>query len=294
MRYVYSVIHFVPDPVRGEFVNVGVIAGSDESSEWDVRAIENLRRARSIDDKGLLPLVWGVIDDVGRQMDLYNDAVQSNFSVNEEYDQELSEQWLRALAEESRNVIQFSSPSVILADTVDEALDTLFAEFIVEPESRQFAFKKKHVALAAVRHAYRKAGLKLQEHFEEGVNVSGQHHNERFDFIVANGSAVQLAQTWSFQISNQKDLIEQVKAWAWTVKDVRKHGGEAATKTRRLKVPRDIDIEVVYVPPSGDGPRGALEEALAAFKEIDVKSRVSDQAEPVGHRASELIVLPRD
>ena len=28
----------VPDPVRAEFVNVGLIVGSDESSEWQLRA----------------------------------------------------------------------------------------------------------------------------------------------------------------------------------------------------------------------------------------------------------------
>ena len=28
MRYVYSVVRFVPDPIKGEFVNVGLIAGT--------------------------------------------------------------------------------------------------------------------------------------------------------------------------------------------------------------------------------------------------------------------------
>ena len=34
MRFVYSLVRFVPDPARGEFVNVGAIAGSEESSDW--------------------------------------------------------------------------------------------------------------------------------------------------------------------------------------------------------------------------------------------------------------------
>lgn len=287
MRYTYSVIRFVPDPVRGEFVNVGVLAGSDESSEWELRTVENLKRARSVDDKGLLRLVWGFVDDIGRKVDRYAEAVQTSFF--DEADDGLSEDWLRRLSEESRNIVQFSNPAAVVAGDIDEALNTLFAEFIVEPEARRFPFKKKHVALAAIRQAYREAGLRRQEHFEEGANVKGLHHKERFDFVVVNGRAVQLAQTWSFQIPNQEDLAEQVKAWAWTVADVRDHGGMAETAARRIEVPRDVDIQVVYVPPAPGRPRETLVEALAAFTEINVRPVEADQADTVGRQASQLV-----
>src|SRR5918994_1994334 len=78
VRYLYSVIRFVPDPIRGEFVNVGILAGSDESSEWELRTVENLRRARSLDEKGLLGLVWSFVDDLGRKADRYAEAVQKS------------------------------------------------------------------------------------------------------------------------------------------------------------------------------------------------------------------------
>ena len=56
MRYMYSVIRFVPDPIRGEFVNVGVLAGSDESSEWDLRMVESLKRAGDVDSDAQVTL----------------------------------------------------------------------------------------------------------------------------------------------------------------------------------------------------------------------------------------------
>ena len=145
------------------------------------------------------------------------------------------------------------------------------------------------MALAAVRRAYREAGLRPRDHFEEGANVKGQHHKERFDFVVANSRAVQLAQTWSFQVPNQEDLAEQVKAWAWTVADVRKHGGTAETAARRIEVPHDVDIEAVYVPPVVGGPREALDEAFAAFSEINVQPVEADEASAVGLQASRLV-----
>jgi hypothetical protein len=51
VRHIYSVVRFVPDPARGEFVNVGAIVGSEESSEWGLRQIENPVRARAVDDR---------------------------------------------------------------------------------------------------------------------------------------------------------------------------------------------------------------------------------------------------
>ena len=289
MRYMYSAVRFVPDPVRGEFVNVGILAGSDESSEWDIRMVENLKRARALDDEVLLPLVWHFVDDIGRKVDRYTEAIQTNLFETDE--KRLSEEWLTQLSEEARNVVQLSAPAVIVADDIDEAINILFDQLIVEPKARRFPFKKKNVALAATRAAYREAGLRVSEHFMEGVSVKGQHHKERFDFVVANGSAVQLAQTWSFQVPNQEDIAEQVKAWAWTVSDIRQHGGMAEAEARQIAVPSDVDIEVVYVPPAVDGPRQVLNEALAAFEKIKVQAVESEQAGTVGQEASRLIAV---
>ncbi len=285
MRYVYSVIRFVPDTVRGEFINVGLICGSEESSEWDIRTITNQRRARQLDDRGFLPRVWDFIDDIGRKVDKNNENLQRGL-----FEHEISAKWLEDLSTISNNLLQFTPPAIVVAESIEEAGDLLFEDFIVEPESRRYPrFTKKNAALAAARKAYSEAGLVPGKDFEEGPSVKGLHHRGKFDFIVANGKALQLAQAWSFQIPNQDDLMEQVKAWAWTVSDLRLHGGRAETKERAFDVPKDVDIEVVYVPPAIGGSREALDEALAAFGEVRVKAVETDGANAVGTFASELM-----
>jgi hypothetical protein len=42
VKYVYSVVRFVPDTFRGEFVNVAVIAGYEETGEWLVRCSRSI------------------------------------------------------------------------------------------------------------------------------------------------------------------------------------------------------------------------------------------------------------
>ena len=52
MRYLYSLIRFVPDPGAGEFVNVGAIVGAEETGDWQIRFVRNSDRAESIDRHG--------------------------------------------------------------------------------------------------------------------------------------------------------------------------------------------------------------------------------------------------
>src|SRR5215204_5890112 len=111
MRFVYSLIRFVPDPARGEFINVGAIVGSEESSEWQVRQIENPRRARFIDERRTLPVVWSFLDNVGRVIDEYEEAVNGLLDPPVE----LSEAWLNQLYVDHRNVVQLSSPTPMVA-----------------------------------------------------------------------------------------------------------------------------------------------------------------------------------
>jgi len=119
MRFVYSLVRFVPDPARGEFVNIGTIAGSEESSEWQWRQIENPVQARAIDDRKSLEAVWAFLDRVGREMDDYERSQVSLFEPNVE----LSEAWLQQLYVAHRNVVQLTPPTPMVAASADEALD---------------------------------------------------------------------------------------------------------------------------------------------------------------------------
>src|SRR5664279_1280824 len=63
VAYFFSTVRFVPDPARGEFINLGAIAGDDESQDWALRQISNLKRANAIDSAGRLP---AALDFIGR------------------------------------------------------------------------------------------------------------------------------------------------------------------------------------------------------------------------------------
>ena len=130
MRFTYSLIRFVPDPARGEFVNVGVIIGSEESSEWRVRRIEEPRHVRSVDENALLGAVWSFIDRVEADIDNL-DAVHVLPEV------ELTEDWLWRLHADHQNIVQLSAPTPMVARTADGALESVFDLMVADPAVRE-------------------------------------------------------------------------------------------------------------------------------------------------------------
>lgn len=114
MRYVYSLVRFVRSPARGEFLNVGAIAGSEEAGQWQIRQAQNSRLELN-DDKALVALrhFW---TRVSQDID--------------EHPDELSEAWLQQLHADSRNIVQLSAPIPMVASSAEAALDRVFASLV--------------------------------------------------------------------------------------------------------------------------------------------------------------------
>jgi hypothetical protein len=284
MKHMYSVIRYVPDPIRGEFINVGAIAGSDDSSEWEVRQVDNPARARRLDERGTLTAVWAVIDQLGRLVDAHEEAIERPTLGVEAL---LSEMWLEEISASYRNIVQLSPPTPISAETAAEALDEVFAQLIVDPEPHRGGENTKHPALAAVRRAYRDAGLEKNQQLHERVVVHAGDHRERLDFAVANGRVVQLAQTWSFRVADQDALAESVRAWGWTIRAVKDQGGTITVNEREIEVPSDVDLEVVLIPPRDGEAAAAIDDARAVFDKLEVRPIDIEHASDVAAVASE-------
>lgn len=282
MTYHYSLLRFVPDPARGEFINLGILAGDDDARDWELRLVQNLRRLKAIDDKDALSLALAFAAQ------LENHIVASEQLPDTTAVAPISMKWLATLAGEMQNVVQLTEPAPMVADSAEEALDTLFAEFIVDPAAQRYRFLKKHRALASTRRAYRDHEVPDAAIIERAPVTAGPYDG-LFDFAVANGSVVQLVQCWSFQLPNQAELAEQVKAWAWVVHELNERGGALRAGERDVTVPhREVEIAAVYVPPAADQHEApAFTEAQAAFDETGVRALTYDAADLLGQSAAE-------
>lgn len=286
MRFVYSLIRFVPEPARGEFVNVGAIVGSDASSEWQIRHVSNSARARKLDGNRSLDLVWAFCNRVGADIDHFDESVNSLFSS----DVELSEQWLEGLHTRHRNVVQLSEPTPVVADNADEALDRLFSQMILDPPRQPRSTATKHVALAAMRSAYFDCGLEKNRGFLERARLSTADHALPIDFAVVDGRALQLVQTWSFQSADQQALAQQIRSWGWVMLRTRKEGGNLNGGGQQMcAVARDVDIAAVYVPPAHGDHSDAYKGALDVFEEAEIEHGPIEEASQIAENARRLL-----
>lgn len=275
MSYKFTLIRFVPDPARGEFVNIGAIAGDEDANDWDIRWISNYTRANALDSAGLLPAAKAFTAKLDERVaDLGRPRLDS---------EPPTVAWLAGLAAEMNNAVQLSDPAPVVAETAEAALDLVFERLLVDPARVTYRFRKKHQAQAAARRAYSAHNVP-KEAVKPRARVTSGAFDFDFDFAVHNGHAVQLVQCWSFELPNQDELTEQVKAWAWMAHEIRNHGGRLSSEGD-VDVPGNLDIAAIYIPPvEPDG--GAFGEAQSAFKELEVTAVAFDSADEVGVKAA--------
>src|SRR2546425_4167650 len=116
MKYSYSLIEFVPSPARGERVNIGAIAGSEESGTWAMRLVSNMKRARALDETGALRGVKDVLAQIEDKLGGRSPGAARDMP---------SAEWLRALSDRYSNVVQFTPPTPIRADSPEHAIELI-------------------------------------------------------------------------------------------------------------------------------------------------------------------------
>lgn len=285
MRYVYSVIRYVPSPISGEFVNIGVIAGNDQRSDWFLRQATDATRARRFGPKESLDAAFALMNTVGSSIDAL-DYLPDPEATNQVV--EPSEAWLRELGERHRNVIQFTPPAPVEAESAADAADTLFAYFIGERVKEPTQTVTRARAFHSLRRAYLQAGVNermLRQRTELRCNAL----HTPMDFAVGNGRVVQLAHSWSFQISSLDDVSRDVKAWGYALQALRGNGGEIAHANTIIPVSPDVDVEVLCIEPRNDFQAAAFAEATQVFDDVHASVRAYSAADEIAAIAAKQI-----
>lgn len=285
MRFIYSVIQFVPEPLRGEFVNVGLILGSEETKEWAVQRVKNERRARYLEaEEGSTIAIAAFESYVGRTIDEYERSSREFVGPTVTP----SEEWLNVLRADYRGVVQVSEPLYCAAPSFDDALDLLSRQFLVDPFEQRRRYTKQQTVYAALRRAY----LLLEpEHVRERVRVETTKgaHQADMDFAVLNGSVLQLSKAWSFQVADTEWLRTDVRAWAYSVQQMKREGATALMGDRGSHaVGKDVEIEVVYAP-ADDERAASIRDVMSTLRELKVGQRRLGDEGAVAKRAAALL-----
>ena len=205
----YSIFRFVPDPVRGESINLGVIVVSDEEGASRCEFLSGFRQKISaLAPDANLGLVERAVEDFAQRFDPFYRP-----TLFGEGDPRIgSTAQLHALAGTMKNQFQLSPPRAYRAAGLDDAVKELFDEFVSPPRRDQRS--PRHMALWQLRELIRRTikdwtgeGIDLKENEAEQVQWASHYAH----FWLASGEPrVVLAAV----IALPSEPDERNEAWA--------------------------------------------------------------------------------
>ncbi|WP_433803395.1 DUF3037 domain-containing protein [Actinomycetospora sp. CA-084318] len=278
MKFDYSVVRFVPDPFRGEFVNVALIVGNPTTGEWATRRVANASRAQAFRNGAELGAVWDYLDRV----DAMAAAVEDDGVVSGD----LGPAWLTEEHRRLQNLVQLSRPRPVSAENVDEAMDLLWRRLVVDPAEQPRASTQP--TRRALRQAYLSAAIDPAL-IHENCRAQVGRQSVRVDFAIANGHVAQLAHAFTFRGQNPSDTVRRVKAWSWTMRDVRDRDGHLDYGFSMGLPPSlngGVPIDVLHDDPVSDEGRRALDEAAEVLEHLDVTLRGAAEVDAVARTAA--------
>jgi hypothetical protein len=255
----YSVVQYVPDAVRNERVNIGVLAFGGG-------------RVRSV----FLQDWHRVKQFVGKDVSFLKEIAKDATKWDEETIKRLATCWTGS--------VQLTPPSASLLDPVQLLVD-VGARLLVEQAAAERGYRIKD---DVVRIAKRRIREKLVERLgavgpaylrDASYDLQGRHMAYGFDVTVANGQPFFAAQGLSFEVPSGRRLEKEISSTAWRIEDV------------KLDNP-DFPIGVIVLPAkTHSGMADIYEKARLTFGQL--KAEVVEENNLTAWAAKMVEAIPR-
>ncbi|HEY3973756.1 MAG TPA: DUF3037 domain-containing protein [Candidatus Sulfotelmatobacter sp.] len=144
----FFLLRYVPDAVKGEFVNFGVLTFNDEpngAAFADVRFARDWRRVRCMDPHADVEVLEALIREIRSEVGQIKDQATL----------------LKKMEDSFSNVIQLSGPMQVLAELPAVEIETLASMYVYESPvaGASRVPTGRHRILAAMRDAFERAGV---------------------------------------------------------------------------------------------------------------------------------------
>jgi Protein of unknown function (DUF3037) len=227
----YSIVQVVPDPARGERLNVGALAWDPETDSGSARFASYGRRLRALGVANL-----SAVDEF---RDWLSDALVAPtdrlfFAGTRAADSRWNLEAMQA-ATQWGGIIQLSDVRPARANSATELANTVYERAVHVGRARRPApSTQKAAQKAEVREAvadelrraiYRRfpqaTGLAHPISVETRVRVPGKKKPHQFDVAIVNGSVAGAMITPNFENRKTAEVVRDLEAATWGVIDVR-------------------------------------------------------------------------
>ena len=269
MRYNYWTMRYLPDPARGEFVNIGLLVGQD-GADWAVRTVHSFDRVSRLGGDLNVARHWSsnFREMVAANTDALAGIVISQGTINS----------LRGF---HNNAVQLSAPLPVVAESAEAAIEVLYDRLVLEPaHSPRSTSHSRAVRTLGEAYGQLRPTLSLCKR----VKVRAGRQSLDFDFALKGNRIEELSRVWSFDLKDMDPQVEKVQAWGFRLQELREGGGEL-TGEQQLAIDQDVPVKVLYVPPKTAAQRESLDLAQDAWKKVEAKAYPLDQARELARSA---------
>lgn len=259
----YSIVQYVPNPLAGECINIGVIT-------WDASAI----RARFVDN-------WNRARQFGNENpEFLQDFAEKILKIAEKKSaaDESGGAYIEKIIRDWHDSIQFTQPRGSL-DDADVLLEVMsrrvlresppltLREVISVPAVQPTGRSRSVAARTAYRHIFNAVKDVVPDRTKKIVKqrdvVKGEIVSHQFDVVLRNGSPLAAVNALSFEGRPGDALLRSIDATAWAVDDVRK------------KDPI-IPLAIFVLPPAKEEMNELYDRATKTFRGLDASVLTTD------------------
>lgn len=285
--YLYWLVRYVPDVVRGEQVNVAVIVGRD-GGDWAIRVAPSLRRASRLggDASALRP--W--LDRLQRSIHDFEHPPLGFFAGPET--ETVSRAWLELLSHRFNNVLQVSSAVPVEAYSAQEGADFLFPILVAAPPATNRSTTRSRLVSDLGSLYSRTASLELGESLFRRPRARVGRQRGRFDFAVVDDRVGQLSQAFAFDVRDADSLEQELQSWNFIVSRLREDGADISVDGTTASASEDVAIAVGYQEPVVHADARHLdvfEAAREAWSALQVHAVPSTELDRIAIEARDLV-----
>jgi hypothetical protein len=230
----YTVVQYLPNPLSGERINVGLIAWSN--GRIAARFLDDWRRVQNFggeDIEFIRDFAHRVAEAAEERQPMLTGFGDSR---------RLDEERLKQIVGSWTHSVQFSEPRSSLKSP-EEVLNELGPLFLRAIHRRPQRGRDRRTAAALVAHSVWTSVALVVERpahdlLKRGYPIKGKLDEHPFDVVIANGKPFFAAQGLSFEVGDTRTLDKEFQSTAWAITDVRRGH-------------RDFPLAVLTLPPKG-------------------------------------------
>ena len=288
--YTAWALRYVPNVVRGEFINFAILAGRD-GGDWALRHTADLSRATCLGAEQ--PRPTSLLSRFLTQVDYLNGepAGQDERRLWNPLSEPLTVGAVRQVSLLSHNAMQFSDAMPSVGSSADDVAARLYEHLVVDPV---------HRARAQPRTALRRRIRELIEQVEipeaqtlQRPRLHSREATARVDFLFGASGPVKLTHCLTFARQDAELSLKESDHWTLFVDGIRRRGATsqigAGRHARTVTIPRDIEVSVVHDTPSNPGQVDALAAAMDGWNRFEIQPVPASHAADDVARTAELL-----